>query len=192
MNKSITKYITLLSVVLLLGLLVVKKYRSIKMEQNQVRTTFSSVEACYKKKVALVPELVGLMNQDKLHEAENRATLEEIQHSLLEAKMDPELFPDHNIVLYQEKQNKLNDGIGTLLNLLQDTASFRSSQAIVLRLQKEFETIDRDLLEALQEYNRTARAYNLYINRFPQDSFSDVMGFNPEPYLETSGLKVGA
>ena len=55
-----------------------------------------------------------------------------------------------------------------------------------LDLQSKLESCENSIANARRKFNETAKTYNTYLRRFPNNIISSMFGFDKMPYFEAS------
>jgi len=168
-------WVFLLLVTMLLILFVISSYnRLVRLRQN-VRESWSALEAELRRRYDLIPNLVETVKGYASHE---RETLEQVVNARNAAVAN--IGPPES---QAQTEAALSGALGKLFALSESYPQLKASETF-MQLQKELAETENRLSQARRFYNANVREINTAVEAFPSALVAGTCGFHAEQYFE--------
>ena len=164
MNFKIIIYVVLV-VLLIVNLIIFKKYNTLVKLQNRVKKAKANIEICLKKRFDLIPNLVECVKSYSKYESE---TLEEIIALRNNYKEQKEL----SIKDTETINNRLNQ----YLAIVESYPELKANDNY-MNLQKELRNIEDSIERTRRIYNDEVTRYNTLIETVPSNIIASIFAF---------------
>lgn len=166
---------TFLIVFLVIFILIILKYNSIKTLHNKVKQSRSSIDVYLNQRFDLIPNLVECVKGYAKYEQELFESIAELRTK------------------YNKTSNitdgaKLNNKFNQMLLLEEKYPNLKSNENF-LNLQKSIAKMENTLQAARRLYNSDVTMYNNSITTFPGNMFAGIFGFKQEALFEIEEYK---
>lgn len=177
--------IVLLAVVALLAIWGVKIYNGLVSKQESVETAVGNVQTAYQKRADLIPNLVATVKNYAEYEASTLEAVVEARAKATATTLDASNLTEENLKAFQAAQDEMSGALSRLLVTVEQYPELKANQNY-LDLQSQLESCENAIANARKQFNETARVYNTYVRRFPNNIFASMFGFEKTPYFEAS------
>ncbi len=182
MKKSTIITLVILAILLLssIGL-----YNSMVTKDEEVANAWAQVENQYQRRSDLIPNLVNTVKGYAEHE---RSTLDQVVEARSKASqitVDPANLTPETLAAFQQAQGELGAALNRLLMIRESYPDLKANQNF-LELQAQLEGTENRISVERKRYNDAAKAYNVFIRRFPKNLIASLFGFEAKPYFEAA------
>ena len=178
----------LIAVLVILAILVVwgiKAYNSMVKQREAVNTAWSNVENTYQRRADLIPNLVSTVKGYAKHEQSTLEGVVEARAKATQIKVDPANLDEASLKKFNDAQGELGSALGKLLMIQENYPDLKANENF-LELQSQLEGTENRINVARSNFNDTAKNYNTYLQKFPNNVISGLFGFKTKPYFEAS------
>ncbi len=156
-----------LVVLLVVGISVIVIANRLIGYKNQVKNIFGSMDAIYKKRYDLLPNLVAVVKQYMQYESD---LLEKI------AKLRESASASTNETERHALQNELSAQLKAL-NIRAEAYPDLKANNSFIHLQKNISIIEEELSAARRAYNQSVTDYNNAVEMFPSSIIANMMSY---------------
>ena len=182
MKKGLS-LIVVLGVLAIIALWVVNVYNSLVELEENVENAWSQVENQYQRRADLVPNLVNTVKGYAKHEQETFTQTMEARAKATQITIDPSNVTPQQLADFQAAQGELSQALGRLLAVSERYPELKADKSF-LNLQSQLEGTENRCTVARQQFNDTAKQYNVRVRRFPGNIIASMFGFEKKPYFE--------
>jgi LemA protein len=166
-----TKFLAVLGVLVLLGLMLFSTYvgrRNEMVRKNEtINAAWSQVDVVLQRRADLIPNLVETVKGYAAQEVTVFGEVANARAALLNARTPGEKITANN---------RLDGAIGRLLALVENYPQLKSNENF-LRLQDELAGTENRIAVERRRYNESLQDYNTYIGLFPNNVVASLSGF---------------
>lgn len=138
----------------------------------------AQVENVYQRRADLIPNLVNVVKGYAKHEAQIFEEVAKARAQVGQVKINnPEDLPK-----FQAAQAQLSGALSRLLVVAERYPELKADRGF-LELQSQLEGTENRITIERQRFNESAREFNVYTRRFPQNLIAAARGFTPKPYF---------
>ena len=177
--------IVILAIVAALVIWGVGIYNGLVAKQESVETAVGNVQTAYQKRADLIPNLVATVKSYAEYEASTLEAVVNARSRATATTLDASNLTEENLRAFQAAQDELSGTLSRLLVTVEQYPDLKANQNY-LDLQSQLESCENAIANARREFNETARVYNTYVRRFPNNIFAGMFGFEKKPYFEAS------
>ena len=182
MKKGI---IVILAIVILAVVWGVGIYNGLVSKQEGVETAVGNVQTAYQRRADLIPNLVATVKNYAEYEAKTLEAVVEARAKATSTTLDANNLTEENLKAFQAAQDQMSGALSRLLVTIERYPDLKANQNY-LDLQSQLESCENSIANARREFNETARNYNTYLRRFPNNIIANMFGFDKKPYFEAS------
>ena len=182
MKKGI---IVILAIVILAVVWGVGIYNGLVSKQEGVETAVGNVQTAYQRRADLIPNLVATVKNYAEYEQETLTAVVEARAKATSTTLDADNLTEENLKAFQAAQDQMSGALSRLLVTIERYPDLKANQNY-LDLQSQLESCENNIANARREFNETARNYNTYLRRFPNNIIANMFGFDKKPYFEAS------
>lgn len=179
-----------ITLVILVGLLGIAgcgaatSYNSLVEVDEQVKTSWSNLQAQYQRRADLIPNLVETVKGAADFEQETLQAVTEARAKATSIQVSPEDLDDpQKLQQFQQAQSALGKSLGRLLAVSENYPQLQATQAFS-DLQAQLEGTENRITVARRDYNEAVRRYNTKVRAFPTVVFAGMMGFDQRTAFE--------
>ena len=180
MKKGVIILIVLVALVAIWG---VGAYNGLVSKQEGVETAVGNVQTAYQQRADLIPNLVATVKNYAEYEAKTLEAVVEARAKATATTLDANNLTEENIKAFQAAQDQMSNALSRLLVTVEQYPDLKANQNY-LDLQSQLESCENTIANARREFNETAREYNTYLRRFPNNIVANMFGFDKKPYFE--------
>ncbi|MDR1738327.1 MAG: LemA family protein [Candidatus Symbiothrix sp.] len=158
-------------------------YNKMVEKDEAVTAAWAQVENVYQRRADLIPNLVNTVKGYAAHEQETLQSVVEARAKATSVTIDPSNLNATSIAQFQAAQDGLSSALSRLLVSVEQYPDLKANQNF-LDLQAQLEGTENRIAVERQKFNETAREYNTYIRRFPQNIFASLFNFEKKAYFE--------
>ncbi|UMZ74811.1 LemA family protein [Natranaerofaba carboxydovora] len=155
-------------------LYVVVLYNGLISKKNNVDRAWSDIDTHLQKRYDLVPNLVNTVKGYMKHE-------QEVLENITQARtkwMNSSTLKDK-----EAAENQMAGALKSLFAVSENYPELKANENFKL-LQEDLTAIENKLAYARQRYNRTVKAFNTAIQKFPAVIFANMLNFEQQEYFE--------
>lgn len=178
--KPIIIVVAILAVLFFWGIGV---YNNLVSKQETVETAVGNVQNVYQKRADLIPNLVAAVKSYAEYEGETLTAVVEARAKATSVNLDADNLTPENMQAFQAAQDELSGTLSRLLVTIEKYPDLKANQNY-LDLHNQLESCENSIANARREFNETAREYNTYLRRFPNNIIANMSGFDKKPYFE--------
>lgn len=173
-----------LGVVALLVFFGISKYNSLVEEQQQVNQSWAQVENQYQRRADLIPNLVNTVKGAADFEQQTLTDVIEARSkaSSIQVSAD-DLNNPQKVQQFQQAQQQLSGALSRLLVTVEKYPELKANQNF-RDLQTQLEGTENRISTERQRFNESVQSYNTMVQRFPNNVFAGLFGFDQKAYFE--------
>ena len=173
-----------LGVVALLVFFGISKYNSLVEEQQQVNQSWAQVENQYQRRADLIPNLVNTVKGAADFEQQTLTDVIEARSkaSSIQVSAD-DLNNPQKVQQFQQAQQQLSGALSRLLVTVEKYPELKANQNF-RDLQTQLEGTENRIATERQRFNESVQNYNTMVQRFPNNVFAGLFGFDQKAYFE--------
>ncbi len=181
MKKSL-----IITIIIVLGIFLWGKstYNSMVEKAETVSAQWSNVENQYQRRLDLIPNLVNTVKGYAAHEKETLEAVIEARANTSQTKIDFSGLDEVSMNKINGIQQELSSALSRLMVVVERYPDLKANRNF-LELQAQLEGTENRISVERRKFNETAKNYNFFIKRFPQNIFASVFGFKNKPYFTT-------
>src|SRR5574344_1086447 len=183
MKKSLLVLGIGLLVIFLIGSWMVGKYNTLVTKQEAVNTAWSQVENVYQRRMDLIPNLVNTVKGYANHESQTLIGVIEARAKATQTKIDPSNMTSEQLAQFSDNQQGLSSALGKLMVVMEQYPDLKANQNF-LELQAQLEGTENRITVERMKFNDSAKSFNTYIRKFPQNIISGMFSFEKKAYFE--------
>lgn len=173
-----------LGVVALLVFFGISKYNSLVEEQQQVNQSWAQVENQYQRRADLIPNLVNTVKGAADFEQQTLTDVIEARSKASSIQISAEdLNNPQKVQQFQQAQQQLSGALSRLLVTVEKYPELKANQNF-LDLQTQLEGTENRIATERQRFNEAVQGYNTMVQRFPNNLFAGLFGFDQKAYFE--------
>ena len=182
MKKGI---ILILALVILGVMWGVGIYNNLVSKQEAVEKAVGNVQTAYQKRADLIPNLVATVKNYAEYEQETLTAVVEARAKATATTLDANNLTEENMKAFQAAQDQMSSALSRLLVTVEKYPDLKANQNY-LDLQSQLESCENTIANARREFNETAKVYNTYLRKFPNNIIAGMFNFDKKPYFEAS------
>ncbi|MBR6250989.1 MAG: LemA family protein [Bacteroidales bacterium] len=175
-----------LKTLLLLGIAAISmsscSYNTMVEKQESVEAAWSQVENVYQRRADLIPNLVATVKGYAEHEQETLTGVVEARAKATSMTIDASKLNEQNLKEFQAAQDGLTQALSRLLVVQEQYPDLKANENF-RDLQTQLEGTENRITVERQKFNDTAREYNTYIRKFPNNIVASIFSFESKPYF---------
>lgn len=160
-------------------------YNKLVSSQEAVETAVGNVQTAYQKRADLIPNLVATVKNYAEYEQETLTAVVEARAKATATTLDANNLTEENLKVFQAAQDQMSSALSRLLVTVEKYPDLKANQNY-LDLQSQLEGCENSIANARREFNETAKAYNTYLRKFPNNIIAGMFNFDKKPYFEAS------
>jgi LemA protein len=185
MKKGCSGLIVVLVILAILVIWGIKAYNSMVKQREAVNTAWSNVENTYQRRADLIPNLVSTVKGYAKHEQSTLEGVVEARAKATQIKVDPANLDEASLKKFNDAQGELGSALGKLLMIQENYPDLKANENF-LELQSQLEGTENRINVARNNFNDTAKNYNTYLQKFPNNVISGLFGFKTKPYFKAA------
>ncbi len=171
---------------LLLGIAAISmsscSYNTMVEKQESVEAAWSQVENVYQRRADLIPNLVATVKGYAEHEQETLTGVVEARAKATSMTIDASKLNEQSLKEFQAAQDGLTQALSRLLVVQEQYPDLKANENF-RDLQTQLEGTENRITVERQKFNDTAREYNTYIRKFPNNIVASIFSFESKPYF---------
>lgn len=158
-------------------------YNTMIEKQEAVDAQWAQVENVYQRRADLIPNLVATVKGYAAHEAETLQSVVEARSKATSTTIDASSLTEENLKAFQSAQDGLSQALSRLLVVQESYPDLKANENF-RDLQSQLEGTENRIAVERKKFNDTAREYNTYIRKFPNNFIAGWFDFTAKPYFE--------
>jgi LemA protein len=183
MKKSVIILLVIAFIVVAFIGSVTKSYNKMVSMDESVSSQWSQVENVYQRRADLIPNLVNTVKGYASHERETLEAVINARAKATSVTIDPSKLDAASIQNFQEAQSGLSSALGKLMVVMEQYPDLKANQNF-LELQAQLEGTENRITVERMKFNDSAKSFNTYIRKFPQNIISGMFSFEKKAYFE--------
>lgn len=173
----------ILGLVLILGVWGCSGYNGLVKQDENVKKSWSNVEAEYQKRYDLVDNLVNTVKGAANFEQETLTRVVEARAKASSINLSADQLTPENISKFQAAQGELSGALSRLLVTVERYPELKATQNF-LQLQGQLDGIENDVRNSRRLFNEAINTYNTKVRSFPMNLFAGMFGFSKKEGFE--------
>lgn len=159
------------------------QYNTMIEKQEAVTAQWAQVENVYQRRADLIPNLVATVKGYADFEQETLTAVIEARAKATGITVDPTNLDASSIQQFQAAQDGLSSALSRLMVVVERYPDLKANQNF-LELQAQLEGTENRISVERKKFNDTARDYNTYIRKFPNNLIAGMFDFEKKEYFE--------
>lgn len=159
------------------------QYNTMVEKQEAVTAQWAQVENVYQRRADLIPNLVATVKGYADFEQETLTAVIEARAKATGITVDPTNLDASSIQQFQAAQDGLSSALSRLMVVVERYPDLKANQNF-LELQAQLEGTENRISVERKKFNDTARDYNTYIRKFPNNMIAGMFDFDKKEYFE--------
>lgn len=185
MKKGALILVIILALAALVVLPCIGIYNGLVSKQEAVETAVGNVQTAYQKRADLIPNLVATVKNYAEYEAKTLEAVVEARAKATSTTLDANNLTEESLKAFQAAQDQMSSALSRLLVTVEQYPDLKANQNY-LNLQSQLEGCENSIANARREFNETAKDYNTYLRKFPNNIVASLFNFDKKPYFEAS------
>lgn len=185
MKKSWIILSVIVILIVLVGSCSVSSYNNMVSMEEGVANSWANVETQYQRRSDLIPNLVSTVKGYAEHERETLEGVVAARSRATQMTLDADELTPEKLQQYQKAQGEISSALGRLLAISENYPDLKASQQFQ-ELQAQLEGTENRISVERRNYNETAKKYNSYIRKFPNNIFAGMFDFDKKAYFEAA------
>jgi LemA protein len=159
------------------------QYNTMVEKQEAVTAQWAQVENVYQRRADLIPNLVSTVKGYADFEQETLTAVIEARAKATGITVDPTNLDANSVKQFQAAQDGLSSALSKLMVVVERYPDLKANQNF-LELQAQLEGTENRISVERKKFNDTAREYNTYIRKFPNNLIAGMFDFEKKEYFE--------
>lgn len=177
--------IIVLAAIALLVLWGIRVYNNLVGKQETVETAVGNMQTAYQQRADLIPNLVAAVKSYAEYEQETLTAVVEARAKATSTTLDANNLTEEQLKAFQAAQDQMSSALSRLLVTIEKYPDLKANQNY-LDLHSQLEACENTIANARREFNATAKDYNTFLRRFPNNIIANFGNFDKMPYFEAS------
>ncbi len=160
-------------------------YNTMVEKQESVEAQWAQVENVYQRRADLIPNLVATVKGYAQHEQETLESVVSARSQATSITIDPTNLTEENMAQFQKAQDALSGTLSRLLAVQENYPDLKADENF-RDLAAQLEGTENRITVERNKFNETARDYNTYIRKFPQNLMASIFSFDAKPYFKAN------
>ena len=184
MKKSLLIVLwVILWIILLIILFISDKYNTMVWLDESTKTARAQVENVYQRRLDLIPNLVNTVKW--IASQEEQVFIWVTNARAAATKVNINIDDVQEFSNFQKSQTELSSALSRLLMVTENYPDLKSNQNF-LELQSQLEWTENRIAVERKTFNETAKSYNIYIRRVPNNLIASILWFKQRELFEAS------
>ncbi len=158
-------------------------YNTMVEKQESVEAQWAQVENVYQRRADLIPNLVATVKGYAAHESETLSAVVEARSKATSVTIDASNLSEEKLAEFQKAQGELSGALGKLLAVQEAYPDLKANENF-RDLSAQLEGTENRIATERKKFNDTAREYNTYIKKFPNNITASIFSFDSKPYFK--------
>lgn len=174
------KWLIPVGIIVVLGIIIYSMtagfYNNAIELENKAETAWSNVESSYQRRMDLIPNLVNTVKGAADFERGTLTDVIEARAKATSINVDASNLSAAQVQQFQQAQGELSSALSRLLVNVERYPQLTATQSF-RDLQAQLEGTENRINVARNRYNEAVNAFNTKIERFPNNLFAGMFGF---------------
>jgi len=175
----------IIGVLVLLVLMLGSMYNGMVKLNVETQNSWAKVETQYQRRADLIDNLVNTVKGYADFEKSTLVSVIEARAAATQVKVDASDLSPEKIAEFQAAQDQLKGSLSRLLVTVEQYPNLKANEGF-LKLQDELVGTENRIAVARDNFNETAKAYNVSIQTFPRNLIAGMFGFKTKGFFESS------
>ncbi|MBL7927439.1 MAG: LemA family protein [Bacteroidia bacterium] len=175
----------IIGVLVLLVLMLGSMYNGMVKLNVETQNSWAKVETQYQRRADLIDNLVNTVKGYADFEKSTLVSVIEARAAATQVKVDASDLSPEKIAEFQAAQDQLKGSLSRLLVTVEQYPNLKANEGF-LKLQDELAGTENRIAVARDNFNETAKAYNVSIQTFPRNLIAGMFGFKTKGFFESS------
>ncbi|MCK0130089.1 LemA family protein [Flavobacteriaceae bacterium F08102] len=174
--------------ILIIAVLVIygiKSYNGMITQRNAAEKQWANVESAYQRRADLVPNLVSTVKGYAAHEKETLEGVVNARAKATSTTIDVANATPEQLAQFQQAQQGLTSALSRLLVTVEKYPDLKANQSF-LDLQSQLEGTENRINTERNRFNEVATTYRNAIQKFPNNIFAGMFGFDAMPLFSSA------
>ncbi|MBI1306275.1 MAG: LemA family protein [Bacteroidetes bacterium] len=171
-------------VAVLLVLMVGCGYNGLNKLNQDVNEKWAKVESAYQNRADLIPNLAKTVKSYANFEQETLIKVQEARSKATSITINPGELTAEKMAEFQAAQNQLSSTLSKLMAVVENYPDLKAIQSYQ-DFMHQYEGVENKIRYARDQYNVSAKEYNVRVNRFPTVMYSRILGFKERPFFKS-------
>lgn len=176
-------FIIIVSLIVAVIFMIYTSYNGMVLRNENVKAAWAKVETQYQRRGDLIDNLVNTVKGYADFEKSTLTEVIEARSQATKISLDANDLTPENIALYQKAQSQLSGSLSKLLVTVEQYPNLKANEGF-LKLQDELAGTENRIAVARDNFNETAKIYNIYVQTFPRKIIASMFNFYPKGYFE--------
>ncbi len=158
-------------------------YNTMVEKQEAVDAQWAQVENVYQRRSDLIPNLVATVKGYASHESETLTAVVEARTKATSVNVDASSLSQEQLENFQKAQGELSSALGRLLAIQEAYPDLKANENF-RDLSAQLEGTENRISTERKKFNDTARDYNTFIKKFPNNLTASIFSFESKPYFK--------
>lgn len=158
-------------------------YNTMVEKQESVEAQWAQVENVYQRRADLIPNLVATVKGYATHESETLTAVVEARTKATSVTIDASNLSEDKLAEFQKAQGELSGALSKLLAVQEAYPDLKANENF-RDLSAQLEGTENRIATERKKFNDTAREYNTYIKKFPNNITASIFSFDSKPYFK--------
>lgn len=173
-----------IGIAVLLVFMGISKYNTLVERQQTVNQAWAQVENQYQRRADLIPNLVNTVKGAANFEQETLTSVIEARSKATSVQVTADdLSNPQKMQQFQQAQQQLSGALSRLLVTVEKYPELKANQNF-RDLQVQLEGTENRIATERQRFNEAVQRYNTYVQKFPNNIFAGLFGFDTKAFFE--------
>lgn len=163
----------------------ISAYGSLNTGNQTVKQSWADVQSTLQRRADLIPNLVNTVKGYATHEEKTLTEVTEARSKMGSVNIDAAVNDPEAMKQLQAAQQQMAGALSHLIAVAEQYPDLKANQNF-LDLQSQLEGTENRINVARENYNQTARDYNIKVNGFFARIVAGFSGFKPAEYFEAT------
>lgn len=175
----------IIGALVILVLLIGSMYNGLVTKNVETQNSWAKVETQYQRRSDLIGNLVNTVKGYADFEKSTLTAVIEARAAATQVKLDANDLTPEKVAMYQKAQENLSGSLSRLLVTVEQYPNLKANENF-LKLQDELAGTENRIAVARDNFNETAKTYNVAIQTFPRNILAGMFGFKPKGFFEAT------
>jgi LemA protein len=175
----------IIGVIVVLVLMLGSMYNGMVKLNVETQNSWAKVETQYQRRADLIDNLVNTVKGYADFEKSTLVAVIEARSAATQVKVDANDLSPEKIAEFQAAQDQLKGSLSRLLVTVEQYPNLKANEGF-LKLQDELAGTENRIAVARDNFNETAKNYNVSIQTFPRNLLAGMFGFKTKGFFEST------
>jgi LemA protein len=177
------KFLIIIGIIVALILMFYGTFNGMVQQNEDVKLAWSKVETQYQRRGDLIDNLVSTVKGYADFEKSTLTDVIEARAKATQTTINADDLTEEKIAQFQKAQGELRGALSRLLVTVEQYPNLKANEGF-LKLQDEIAGTENRIAVARDNFNETARSYNVFIQVFPRNILAKLFNFKTKGYFE--------